>query len=165
MVTEAGPRVGRIRPCHARQQREPETNGSPDWLASLAAAEIRVYDQPYAFEETARSDAPPSVRADALAVVGDDEVWSQLVPSFDLADEWFAVFRFHFPPGIDNSGFVGWLASRLKRELGTGVFVVCGQNSQRGGIYDYWGCPTSEADILLREIRVLRNEDPAEGRT
>ncbi len=40
-----------------------------------------------------------------------------------------------------NSGFVGWLACWLKRELGTGVVVVCGQNSRRGGVYDYWGCP------------------------
>ncbi|MBA3339895.1 MAG: hypothetical protein H0T54_09185, partial [Geodermatophilaceae bacterium] len=64
---------------------------------------------------------------------------------------------FHFPYGLDNSGFVGWLGSVLKHELGTGVFVVCGQNSRRGGIYDYWGCPAQlrhEAARVIEELRV-----------
>ena len=26
-------------------------------------------------------------------------------------------------------------------EFGSGVFVVCGQNTNKGGIFDYWGCP------------------------
>ena len=129
----------------------------------LAAAEIRVYDRPYAFEESARTGTLPPIRADALAVVGDDDVWSQLVPASEGSDERFAVFRFHFPSGVDNSGFVGWLASHLKREVGTGVFVVCGQNVRRGGIYDYWGCPLSEADAVHRVIQGLRDGDPSGG--
>jgi hypothetical protein len=28
---------------------------------------------------------------------------------------------------VDNSGFVGWLASHLKAAIGTGVLVVCGK--------------------------------------
>lgn len=38
--------------------------------------------------------------------------------------------------------------------MGTGVFVICGQNAARGGIYDYWGCP-----VELREQaqQVLNN--------
>lgn len=70
----------------------------------------------------------------------------------------FGLFRFHFPPGVDNSGFVGWLATRLKRELGTGVFVVCGQNSKRGGIFDYWGYPATLRDDVRRIIDALRSE-------
>ena len=61
----------------------------------------------------------------------DDKVWSQLVPCADQERELYTVFRFHFPNGLDNSGFVGWLASHLKARLGTGVFVICGQNSAR----------------------------------
>ena len=38
-----------------------------------------------------------------------------------------------------------WLASRLERELGSGV-VVCGQN-RRGGGYDYRGCPAHELRV------------------
>ena len=75
------------------------------------------------------------------------------------ADERFALFSFHFPPGLDNSGFVGWLATHLKRRLGTGVFVICGQNSDRGGIYDYWGCPAQlrvAAEQALRDLRTGR---------
>jgi len=65
------------------------------------------------------------------------------------------VWRFHFPAGLDNSGFVGWLASHLKRQFGTGVVVICGQNSARGGIFDYWACPFAIADPVLAEIRAL----------
>ena len=70
----------------------------------------------------------------------------------------FAVFSFHFTPGLDNSGFVGWLASHLKAVTGTGVLVVCGQNSGRGGIFDYWGAPLPVASRVVAEIRRLRGE-------
>jgi len=66
------------------------------------------------------------------------------------------IFGFHFTPGLDNSGFVGWLAAHLKARLGTGVLVVCGQNSQRGGIFDYWGAPLSVSAKVIAEIRRLR---------
>jgi hypothetical protein len=66
------------------------------------------------------------------------------------------VSRMTAPAGMDNSGFVGWLATEFKRRLGTGVFVVCGQNRDRGGIYDYWGCPVqvrAQAAQVLDELR------------
>ena len=68
----------------------------------------------------------------------------------------------HFDPALDNSGFVGWLASHLKAVLGTGVFVVCGQNGARGGIFDYWGCPIRVADAVFGEVRAL-NDGAASG--
>ena len=68
--------------------------------------------------------------------------------------ERFGVFSFHFPAGVDNSGFVGWLATHLKHRLGTGVFVICGSNRARGGIYDYWGCPRE----LLPDVVAVVNE-------
>ncbi len=67
----------------------------------------------------------------------------------------FAIWRFHFPQGADNSGFVGWLATHLKTRIGTGVFVICGQNSNDGGIFDYWGCPWELRDSVLSEVRAL----------
>ena len=125
--------------------------------AVLAAATWRTYDAPYAFAETPRVGAEPIALAPgALALVVDEEVTSQLVPSDDEAAERFAIFRFHFPAGVDNSGFVGWLAAELKARLGTGVLVVCGQNSARGGIFDYWGCPLSQREAVLAEVRRLR---------
>lgn len=60
------------------------------------------------------------------------------------------------PPNADNSGFVGWLATHLKTQLGTGVFVVCGSNHERGGIYDYWGCPADLLDQATQVIDELR---------
>ena len=89
-------------------------------------------------------------------MVRDEDSWSWLAPAGPNAVERFALFSFHFPPGVDNSGFVGWLAGQLKRQLGTGVFVVCGQNSRRGGVYDYWGCPTHLREQAIEVIDKLR---------
>jgi hypothetical protein len=124
----------------------------------IAEAELLVYDQPYVFEEVSADRFPSAHIADALAFVRDNQVWSALVPQRHPEQEAFAVFSFHFPPNLDNSGFVGWLASHLKARVGTGVFVVCGQNSKRGGIFDYWGAPWSVAGQVLKEVKLLRGE-------
>jgi hypothetical protein len=121
----------------------------------IRQSRLTVYDMPYVFEEFPRAVLNERIKSDALALVRDDAVWSQLVPSDDPAMERFAVWRFHFPAGADNSGFVGWLASRLKAKFGTGVFVVCGQNSKDGGIFDYWGCPWSLRNDVISDIRAL----------
>lgn len=124
----------------------------------LADAELVVCDRPYAFVETNVSNFPKELLASALAFVRDENVWSALVPSAEPEHERFVVFSFHFTANLDNSGFVGWLASHLKASIGTGVLVVCGQNSQRGGIFDYWGAPLSVASQVIAEVRHLRGE-------
>jgi hypothetical protein len=121
----------------------------------IRAAALKVFDQPYAFTEFALDKFPVAADREALAFVRDDETWSQLVPHRDDDAEAFTIFRFHFPAGVDNSGFVGWLATHLKQRLGTGVFVVCGQNAARGGIFDYWGCPATIRENVLTEINNL----------
>ncbi|MDB5366977.1 MAG: hypothetical protein JWM77_2904 [Rhodospirillales bacterium] len=121
----------------------------------IASARLTVYDEPYTFYEFSFRDFALMVRDDALAIVRDDSHWSQLVPSLNPEDEQFTLFRFHFPDGADNSGFVGWLATHLKRRFGTGVFVICGHNSAHGGIYDYWGAPRAVGDEVLAEVRAL----------
>jgi hypothetical protein len=127
----------------------------------IASAEFVVYDQPYTFVETDVSSFPKELLTTALAFVRDENVWSALVPSAEPEHEKFVVFSFHFTENLDNSGFVGWLASHLKVVLGTGVLVICGQNSQRGGIFDYWGAPLSVASQVIAEIRNLRGERSA----
>ncbi|MGJ7902770.1 DUF6196 family protein [Lysobacter sp. 1R34A] len=124
-------------------------------LAVTKQARLLAYSGSYAFLEFPLADFPAAVRADALALVRDDAVWSQLVPCEDAGEDLFAVFRFHFPDRIDNSGFVGWLASRLKRKFGTGVFVTCGQNRRDGGIFDYWGVPLAVAAETAAELDAL----------
>jgi hypothetical protein len=110
-------------------------------LGVIAKSKCRFYEGAFAFEEFPLHEFQMRCRADALALVRDDQVWSQLVPCSDGNAELFGILRFHFPLGLDNSGFVGWLAGRLKSKFGTGVFVTCGQNSSRGGIFDYTGVP------------------------
>ena len=124
-------------------------------LAVTKQARLLAYPGTYAFVEFPLADFPAAVRADALALVRDDAVWSQLVPCDDPAEDLFALFRFHFPSRVDNSGFVGWLASRLKRKFGTGVFVTCGQNRRDGGIFDYWGVPVAVAAEIAAELDAL----------
>ncbi len=121
----------------------------------IRAAELKLYDESYAFAEFPLDQFPGRIDPRALAVIRDDEVWSQLIPNFTGSHQSFAVFRFHFPAMMDNSGFVGWLATHLKQRFDTGIFVVCGQNSGRGGIFDYWGCPWGLAEEVILEIRLL----------
>lgn len=123
----------------------------------IAAATLRWLDGDFAFEEYPAANFPVDVIAGAVAVVRDDDVWSVLRPAMPETAEPFKLFVFHFANNLDNSGFVGWLAMRMKRELGTGTFVVCGQNSQRGGIFDYWGVPSSLAEQARHLVEGLRS--------
>ncbi|MFI6218711.1 DUF6196 family protein [Nocardia brasiliensis] len=41
--------------------------------------------------------------------------------------------------------------------------MVCGSNRERGGIYDYWGCPVELLAAVEREIETLRS--PADQNT
>ncbi|MFC8800134.1 DUF6196 family protein [Promicromonospora sp. NPDC057138] len=128
----------------------------------ISEAELVVHDGYWRFEE---SVDPPDLTPETLAVVRDEDVWSSLVRATadgaasaaeTTAAERFGLFSFHFPNAADNSGFVGWLASHLKQELGTGVFVVCGSNTSRGGIFDYWGCPDTLLDDAVAVVEGLR---------
>lgn len=127
-------------------------------LNVIASARLKVFNGPYAFEEFGAADFGKKVNPGALAIIRDDSTWSQLIPCEDRSNELFKIFSFHFKQGLDNSGFVGWLASRLKQKLGTGIFVVCGQNSDDGGIFDYWGCPYEIGDEVLKEIKSLMKQ-------
>lgn len=129
----------------------------------IASAQFRIFVGLYCWVEVPAHRFPASISRGALAVVGDGDSWSELIPLDRNRDdgERFVLFQFHFTPSIDNSGFVGWLASHLKKELGTGVFVTCGYNGRRGGIYDYWGVPAEVGEAALDAVRRLRAGDGA----
>ncbi|MGO4514609.1 DUF6196 family protein [Terriglobus sp. 2YAB30_2] len=121
----------------------------------LSGADIVWYDSPFSFFELP-GNVQIQTGESAVAFVRDGDVWSMLKPSGPSSEERFGVFSFHFPADVDNSGFVGWLATHLKRKLGTGVFVICGQNSSRGGIFDYWGIPfqlRTETEKLINDLK------------
>lgn len=120
----------------------------------IRQADVKIFDGVYCFEEFPLQEYIFDRKA--LAVVRDEEVWSQLVETSDKNKELFKVFSFHFKDGFDNSGFVGWLASTFKKRIGTGVFVVCGQNTNKGGIFDYWGCPYEVKDQVIELVNELR---------
>lgn len=128
----------------------------------IATAEVVFLPGDYVFTEFPLAQFPAHLADHALAFVRDDTVWCALLPANSDEAELFTVFRFHFPPQLDNSGFVGWLASRLKNRLGTGVLVVCGQNSAHGGIFDYWGVPAAlRLEVEQEVIRLRRAPRPA----
>lgn len=123
----------------------------------LATTRLRVLDGEWWFDEFPLDRFSRRQRGDAIALVRDDHGWSQLVPvrAGDNPGARFCIWSCHFPSGVDNSGFVGWLASFIKARTGSGVLVVCGQDMLRGGIYDYYGCPLSVRDAVLSEVRAL----------
>ena len=122
----------------------------------LQQAHLKTYDGAYYFEEFPLDKY--EFDRSALAIVRDEEVWSQLVKASgeQINKELFYIFSFHFKDGFDNSGFVGWLASTIKRSVGSGVFVVCGQNTNMGGIFDYWGCPYEIRNQVIELIHQMR---------
>ena len=71
--------------------------------------------------------------------------------------------------GSESSGFTFRKASTTAAllEFGTGVFVICGQNSGDGGIFDYWGVPEMLGDVVTDYVRKLcaNDPDPAQGLT
>lgn len=111
----------------------------------------------YTFTEYPLHEFPAHELSNAVAFVRDEGSWSALLPATpDTAEaDRYLLVGFHFAPNIANSGFVGWLATQFKQHLGTGVFVVCGQNSRDGGVYDYWGIPRSVAVQALALLTVL----------
>ncbi|GAA0956438.1 hypothetical protein GCM10009558_074520 [Virgisporangium aurantiacum] len=101
--------------------------------------------------------------ADAIATVRDVDGWCALVPAARDSGERFGLTMSTFAPDVDNSGYVGWLATVIKQRLGSGVFVVCGDNPGRGGIFDYLGYPLELAaavHALIDELRRPVGSDP-----
>jgi hypothetical protein len=98
-------------------------------------------------------------RADWIALVRDEGQLSALCPASETTsettEERFGVFRVVLPPGADDSGFVGWLASRIKAATGSGLFVVCGQNRERGGIFDFYGVPEATVPEITAVLERL----------
>lgn len=131
-------------------------------LKVIAKARFDVLTGLYAFQRLARGRPP---RPTALACIRDGESWSELVPTTDdyHADGSYKVVSFHFAEDLSASGFVGWLASHLKRSIGTGVIVICGHDARGGpelwraaqGVFDYWGVPAPVGPKAIAEIRSL----------
>jgi hypothetical protein len=134
-----------------------ETPEQTEWRLRkvISETDFKVYPGAYAFEEFPLKDFNEKANQDSLCLVRDNEVWSQLVPSDDQTKELFSIFSFHFDNCEDNSGFIGWLANHLKSRLGTGLFVTCGQNTNRDGIFDYWGCPLALGKEAVAEVQKL----------
>ncbi|MEV0703936.1 DUF6196 family protein [Saccharopolyspora sp. NPDC050389] len=101
-------------------------------------------------------------RADSIADIRDEGQLSALCPAVD-ADERFAVFRVVLPPDSDDSGFVGWLSSRIKAATGSGLFVICGHNRERGGVFDYYGVPEAIGDEARELLDRLTRTDAFDG--
>ena len=98
---------------------------------------------------------------DSIAEIRDEGRLSALYPSLTAAER-FGVFRVVLPRGADDSGFVGWLASRVKAQTGSGLFVICGQNARRGGIFDFYGVPEAaigEVGTVLARSRSIGSLD------
>jgi hypothetical protein len=127
--------------------------------AVLSAAEVEHLAGTWCFRRFS-GETP----AGALATVSGADGWCALIPASDRGtDERFALTVTTFDPVIENSGFVGWLATTIKRRVGSGVIVICGSNPDRGGIFDYLGYPVDVAGAvreLIDELRAGLIHDP-----
>jgi Family of unknown function (DUF6196) len=123
----------------------------------MAHARMEKMAGDYTLAEFPLNAFPQALANSALAFVRDANSWSALIPATEqtAAQERYLLLSFHFAADIPNSGFVGWLATQFKQRLGTGVFVVCGQNSNDGGVYDYWGIPVAVAAPALAFVESL----------
>lgn len=136
-------------------------------LRVMAHARADVLPGDYTFAEFPVAQFPghlaSTLASGALALVRDEAVWSALLPASTQtpAEDRYAVVCFHFAANIPNSGFVGWLASEFKRELGTGVFVVCGHNAADGGVFDYWGIPRGVAGRAIALVHAMQSAGSA----
>ena len=60
------------------------------------------------------------------------------------------------------------LAGIIKKEVGTGVMVVCGFDARAMpalwqtslGLFDYWGCPWGQGDEVIALVERLRRAGP-----
>lgn len=140
--------------------RESQLQSQERLRSVLHAADVAWLPGHFGFTETANFEDAVLAARKALALVRDENSWCVLAEAEEKSPEKFRVFTCHFAPDIPNSGFVGWLASEIKREVGSGVFVVCGHNRQRGGIFDYWGVPEEVAPGVQSLIEKLRISTP-----
>jgi len=132
----------------------------------VAAAQFEVLSEPHAWEQLGEPLRPP---ADALAVVRDGAAWYALTPASRNAAGAYRILAFHFAEGSNASGFVAWLASLMKKEVGTGAMVVCGFDARATtalwqtslGLFDYWGCPWDRGDDVAALVERLRREGAA----
>ncbi|MGL5911456.1 MAG: DUF6196 family protein, partial [Phycicoccus sp.] len=60
----------------------------------VESARLAMYDEVFAFEEFPLAELAARVRPDAVALVRDDPVWSQLAPATTTSGERFCVWRF-----------------------------------------------------------------------
>jgi hypothetical protein len=143
----------------------PETTGQVHHrlCGVIAASRFDVLAQPHAWQPLGASSQLPS---DALAAVRDGASWYALTPATHDAAGAYRVVAFHFAEGSNASGFVAWLAGRMKQQADTGAMVVCGFDARATaalwqtslGLFDYWGCPWSKGDDVIALIERLRSE-------
>lgn len=135
-------------------------------LASvLARSTVTWFPEPYRFEELP-SGSQRGIDDPAVAWLRNGTTCSRLVRTNPHAvDQPYGLIQIRFPEGVDNSGFVGWFVSHLKRALGIGVFIICGYDQKEGGIYDDTGFPWNVAESVRRELEALRELGQPAGDT
>jgi hypothetical protein len=131
-------------------------------LSVISRTRFEMLPRPYGWRAIGSDRLPEG----AIAAVRDGVSWYALTEVSPIGEGAYRVFAFHFDENISASGFVAWLASLVKAQLGTGVMVVCGFDSRNSpslwqasfGLFDYWGCPWDKGADVLALIEKLRRE-------
>jgi len=131
----------------------------------IAASRFEALSQPYAWQQVGKLSQLP---ATALAAVRDGSTCYALTAVAPEATGAYRILVFHFAEGSNASGFVAWLAGIIKKEVGTGVMVVCGFDARATpalwqtslGLFDCWGCPWGQGDEVIAVVERLRRAGP-----
>ena len=133
-------------------------------LSHIGASKFSVLDADYGWVPLLSGQAPDLL---SIACVRDDDVWNQLIPvESNHNGPKLCVISLHFPAHISGAGFIGWLATRIKFDLGTGVVVIGGKDKNsskeldRGsfGVFDYWCCAAENRARFTELIKKLMDE-------
>ena len=115
----------------------------------MGSVSVKHFPRPFEF---ASSPERVGWKAGSLAAVQGRQGYSvvRLVADDVVPDTTLDVFEIRFATQSDNSGFIGYLAGRLKEVTGSGCIVLCGAESER--IFDYYLVPTPVAPLARKYL-------------
>jgi hypothetical protein len=99
----------------------------------LKQSEFVEFDELYYFKQF---EETPNLENNALSYIRNGNYWTGLIEAEDDRTENYKIFCFKVNTTSNNSGFLGWMATEIKKKLGISIIVFCSH------------CPTTDKDIL-----------------
>ncbi|MEB3245755.1 MAG: DUF6196 family protein [Vampirovibrionales bacterium] len=122
--------------------------------ALLPKVAFQWLDSPHQYD----TQMQPLAQNQALAqLVTPSGALEALQPCDATQSDALAIALLTFPSGHDNSGFVGWFASQLKKATGSGLVVISGAH------HDYFGFPWQAKDAIQAWLNDFSQQKTCSG--